>query len=130
MTLGECFASPYRIAYSVNENICGAGAMKNITVSVDDDTYRLSRVKAAEAGTSVSALVRGYLNTLVGNQSNGPTAERRPQGDEFERRRRLMNDVIEEITSNGGGLRMADNLPREALHDRNALRHSLAGQHR
>ena len=96
--------------------------MKNITVSVDDDTYRLSRVKAAEAGTSVSALVRGYLNTLVGNQSKIPTAERRPKGDEFERQRRLMNDMIEEITANGGGLRMADNLTREALHDRNALR--------
>ena len=104
--------------------------MKNITVSVDDETYRLSRTKATEAGTSVSALVRGYLNTLVGNQSNGSAAERRPKDDEFERRRRLMNDVIEEITSNGGGLRMADNLSREALHDRNSLRHSFAGQSR
>ena len=26
--------------------------MKNITVSVDDETYRLSLIKAAEAGTS------------------------------------------------------------------------------
>ena len=104
--------------------------MKNITVSVDDETYRLSRAKATEAGTSVSSLVRGYLETLVGRQSIGPAAERQPQGDEFERQRRLMNDVIKEITANGGGLRMADNLPREALHDRNALRHSLAGQHR
>ena len=39
--------------------------MKNITVSVDNETYRLSRVKAAEAGTSVSALVRGYLTAFV-----------------------------------------------------------------
>ena len=96
--------------------------MKNITVSVDEETYRLSRVKAVEAGTSVSALVRGYLKTLVGRQSNGPAATERTQNDEFERRRRLMNDVIEETTANGGGLRIADNLPREALHDRSALR--------
>ena len=50
--------------------------MKNITVSVDEETYRLSRVKAVEAGTSVSALVRGYLKTLVGRQSNGSGSHR------------------------------------------------------
>jgi hypothetical protein len=32
--------------------------MKNIAVSVDDETYRRARVKAAEMDTSVSALVR------------------------------------------------------------------------
>ena len=96
--------------------------MKNITVSVDEETYRLSRVRAAEAGTSVSALVRGYLRSLVDGQSNGPEALEGAQSDEFERRRRLMNDVIEKITANGGGLRMADNLSREALYERDALR--------
>ena len=34
------------------------------------------------------------------------------------RQRQRMNAVIEEITANGGGLRMADNLPREELYDR------------
>ena len=96
--------------------------MKNITISVDDETYRLSRVKAAEAGTSVSALVRGYLGALVGIRAEGTAGSVEPQDDEFERRRRLMNDVIEEITANGGGLHMADNLPREALYDPDALR--------
>ena len=96
--------------------------MKNITISVDDETYRLSRVKAAEAGTSVSALVRGYLGALVGTGAEGTAESVEPQDDEFERRRRLMNNVIEEITANGGGLQMADNLPREALYDPDALR--------
>ena len=96
--------------------------MKNITVSVDEETYRLSRAKAAEAGTSISALVRSYLRALVGRPSNGPAASEGVQNDEFERRRLLMNDVIEEITANVGGLSMADNLPREALYERNALR--------
>jgi len=96
--------------------------MKNITISVDDETYRLSRVKAAEAGTSVSALVRGYLGALVGIRAEGTAESVEHRDDEFERRRRLMNDVIEEITTNGGGLRMADNLPREALYDPYALR--------
>ena len=96
--------------------------MKNITVSVDEETYRLSHVKAVEAGTSVSGLVRGYLRALVGGQANGPVALEETRNDEFERRRRLMNDVIEEITANGGGLRMSDNLPREAIYERDALR--------
>lgn len=38
--------------------------MKNITLAVDDATYRRARLKAAERGTSVSALVRELLQTL------------------------------------------------------------------
>ena len=43
--------------------------MKYITVSVDDEIYRLSRVKAAEAGTSVAGLVRSYLVEPVQDQT-------------------------------------------------------------
>ena len=39
--------------------------MKNITVSIDEHTHRQARIRAAELGTSVSALVRTYLNRLV-----------------------------------------------------------------
>ncbi len=95
--------------------------MKNITVSVDEETYRLSRVKAAERGTSVSALVRGYLKTLIREQADGPRASE--QGIETEsERRRLLNEVLADFDARGVGLRMADNLPREALYDRDALR--------
>lgn len=38
--------------------------MKNITLSVDDETWRQARIQAAERGTTVSALVRDYLNAL------------------------------------------------------------------
>lgn len=38
--------------------------MKNITVSVPDDVYRAARIRAAESGTSVSALVAAHLITL------------------------------------------------------------------
>lgn len=86
--------------------------MKNITVSVDDETYRLSRVKAAENGTSVSALVRDYLLAL---------AQGRVVGSEFERLNQLQNKTLQEIHARGAGLRAADNLPRSALHERNAL---------
>ncbi len=48
--------------------------MKNITVSVDDETYRRARITAAERGRSVSAMVREYLASLG-----------RPAGDEAAR---------------------------------------------
>lgn len=36
--------------------------MKNITLKVDEETYHRARVQAAEAGTSVSAMVRELLS--------------------------------------------------------------------
>ena len=40
--------------------------MKNITVSVPDDVYRSARIRAAERGSSVSAIVTEYLRSLSG----------------------------------------------------------------
>ena len=96
--------------------------MKNITVSVDEETHRFARIRAAELGTSVSALVRGYLKSLTGEPSRGPAPRELSQESGFERRRRQMNDVIREITADGGGLRMSDNLSREELYDRDRAR--------
>jgi hypothetical protein len=42
--------------------------MKNITVSVPDETYRSARVWAAHRDTSVSAVVQYLLETLPGIQ--------------------------------------------------------------
>ena len=39
--------------------------MKNITVTVDDETYRRARIKAAEKDTSVSALVKQFLTAYA-----------------------------------------------------------------
>ena len=87
--------------------------MKNITISVDEELYRLSRVKAAEAGTSVAALVRSYLVELV---QDDRTAKPR-----FDRLRTLQDETLAAIRARGGGLRAADNLPRSELHERHAL---------
>lgn len=38
--------------------------MKNITISVPDDVYRAARIRAAEEGRSVSAMVAAYLRSL------------------------------------------------------------------
>lgn len=43
--------------------------MKNITIAVDDETHRAARIRAAELGTSVSALVKVYLHGLAGGSS-------------------------------------------------------------
>lgn len=50
--------------------------MKNITVSVDDFTYRRARMKAAERDTSVSALVRQFLAALAQDESEGERLKR------------------------------------------------------
>jgi plasmid stability protein len=42
--------------------------MKRITVSIDDETYRRARIKAAEQGMSVPALVRCFLSDLTASE--------------------------------------------------------------
>ena len=84
--------------------------MKNITVSVDEQTHRLARIRAAELDTSVSALVRDYLKSLA---SGSIDAEK-----EAERRCRRLREVIEDIRAASPEFRAADNLPREELYDR------------
>jgi len=35
--------------------------MKNITLKIDDETYRKARMRAASEGTSISAMVRDFF---------------------------------------------------------------------
>ena len=100
----------------------GGSGMKNITVTVDDDTHRHSCIRAAELETSVSALVRGCLERLVqrGAEATGTDAPRAET--ERERRRRLLDEVFEDICATRGGFRTADNVGREVLHHRDAIR--------
>lgn len=42
--------------------------MRNITVTIPDETYRYARVWAAERDTSVSAVVKYLLETLPGRR--------------------------------------------------------------
>ncbi len=80
--------------------------MKNITVSLPDEVYRRARIKAAERDTSVSALVREFLVSLGKEESD------------FERRKRLQQEVLCSIKR----FRAGDRMPRDKVHDRNALR--------
>jgi plasmid stability protein len=76
--------------------------VKNITVSVDNETYRRARIKAAEQDTSVSALVREFLKELAAEESA------------FEQLARLEHELRASITSFRGG----DRVDRDALHER------------
>lgn len=76
--------------------------MKNVTVSLDDVTYRTARVRAAEMGRSLSALVRDYLHDLGSKES------------EFERLHREELELRKKITGFSGN----DLLSRDELHER------------
>ena len=95
--------------------------MKNITVSIDEHTHRQARIRAAELGTSVSALVRTYLNRLVTEPVEDKVTEQESETP-LESRRRLLREVIEDFDARGIGLRMSENLTRDELYDRNAFR--------
>jgi len=51
--------------------------MKNITLALDDTTYRNARIAAARRDTSVSALVKQYLITLA--ETENPPLSSPPQ---------------------------------------------------
>jgi len=80
--------------------------MRNITVAVDDETYTRARVAAAERDTSVSALVKAYLEQLASQET------------ETERLKRQEREIRSRIES----FRASDRLSREELHDRSQSR--------
>ena len=92
--------------------------MRNITVSVDRETHRLARIRAAELDTSVSALVRRYLRSLATGEADADRQFETP----LQRRRRRLNEVFEDFDARGVGLKMSENLTREELYDRDGAK--------
>ena len=43
--------------------------MANLTITVDDEVLKRARLRATEQGTSVNAVVRGYLEQYAGTRS-------------------------------------------------------------
>jgi len=76
--------------------------MKNITVTLDDETYRKARVRAAELATSVSAAVREFLTEFAAGGS---------RFEKLQREEEALRAQIECFSA-------ADRLPRDAVHDR------------
>jgi plasmid stability protein len=48
--------------------------MANLTITVDDRLLRRARVRAAELGTSVNAVLRDYMQSWVGGLEEQVTA--------------------------------------------------------
>lgn len=82
------------------------GALRNITLSIDDEILREARVLAAQEGLSVSALLRRELVNLVESQRGYAKAKESAL-------RRL---------ARGQSLGVATLPSREELHDRQNLR--------
>jgi hypothetical protein len=76
--------------------------VKNVTVSVPDDVYRAARIRAAERGSSVSALVADYLRSLSADDA------------EFLRLEAQQQQVQDEI----GRFRSGNRLGRDEVHGR------------
>jgi hypothetical protein len=78
--------------------------MKNITVSLDDETYQWARIIAAQRDTSVSALVKQFLPDLASGET------------EIERLKREERELRERITD----FDASDRLSRDDVHRRGA----------
>jgi hypothetical protein len=78
--------------------------MRNITVSLDDDTYRRARMIAAQRDTSVSALVKQFLLEIASGES------------ETERLKRQERELRERVTD----FDASDRLSRDDVHRRGA----------
>lgn len=94
--------------------------MRRITVSVDDETYECARSYATEHGTSVTALVRDFLERLA--QWQGPEGHGKKAETKRDRRKRMLREVLEDIRATRPRSSASENLPREALYDREASR--------
>jgi hypothetical protein len=80
--------------------------VKNVTVSLPEEVYRRARIKAAERNTSLSSLVRGFLESLADDEG------------EFKRLERLQEESYAKIEH----FEASHRLTREELYRRGDLR--------
>lgn len=91
--------------------------MKNVTVSLDDATYRNARRRAAEADRSLSSVVREVLQSYGAEES------------EFDRLAREEKEIRARIAREYPTFSAADRLSREELYDPDRVREErLAGR--
>lgn len=74
--------------------------MKKIALSVDEETYRLARIAAAERNTTVSALVRDYLRSVARRDEGHPD----------------LAQALFSALDRAQGLRAVDRMSREEAH--------------
>jgi plasmid stability protein len=87
--------------------------MKNVTVSLDDETYRNARLRAAEMDKSLSAVVREYLADFGATES------------EFDRLARQEKELRARLDRQGRGVDAGNRLSRDELYDRARARREI-----
>ena len=91
--------------------------MKTISVTVDDETHRQARIRAAETGTTVSAMMRELLTALLESPPDDVQVE-----TEHQRRVRMLDEVLARFKREGVGIDTSQILTREEIYDRHAAR--------
>jgi|SRR5262249_28493856 len=92
------------LAFAVQRRYCGS--VKNVTISLPDEVYRKARVRAAERNTSLSALVKQFLQSLAEDEG------------EFKRLERLQEESYAQIER----FQASNRLTREELYRRGNVR--------
>ena len=75
--------------------------VKNVTISLDADSYRCARIEAAQEGRSLSA----YIRELI------------VQKHAARRRREQLGEFFQLMDEKGAGLQAEEILPRDELYD-------------
>lgn len=73
--------------------------MKNLTISLDEELHRVLRIRAAEAGQSMSRYVAGLMEKDVRDNPPGDDEERRKR--QLEALKRLFDAPKIDISENG-----------------------------
>ena len=94
----------FAICFGSGRYYCGF--VKNVTVSLPDEVYRKARVKAAERNTSLSALVKKFLESLAEEEG------------EFKRLERLQEESYAQIER----FQASNRLTRQELYRRDNVR--------
>ncbi len=66
--------------------------MKTINLSIDEETWKASRIEAAKHNTSLSALVRGYLKAMT--QGKAPIVLETDEASEEEEDRKQREELV------------------------------------
>jgi len=80
--------------------------MRNITLALDEETYRKARIAAARRDASVSSLVKQYLLTLAATEIT------------IQKSAPELDTLLAEIANRHPGFSCRDNLSREALYEK------------
>ena len=91
--------------------------MRTISLSVDDETHWLARIRADVTGTTMSAMMRDMLL-----ETPKRPAEPEPVETEPERRARFLDEVLKRFKREDIGVDTSQLLTREELYDRTAAR--------